>query len=231
MPDPPVPQGSTSWWGLTEAQKRFVEEYLVKPNATQAALKAGLAETVTQARDRGRAMLLNPDVAAVLELARREREKRFRIDGDRVLEELQTLALSDLRDVLTWQEDGTVTIRPSSELDPMAARTIKTIQQDEEEHVDKEGGRTVRRRLKVQLHDKRGSLEALLKHLGPIDPAPEGDKRKGLNLGNLSVEQLRALREILDLAKNGPVVDITPEEETKTAEQMPTDPELTGGEA
>ena len=139
MPDPPVPQGSTSWWSLTEIQKRFIEEYLVKPNATQAALKAGLAATVMEARQKGRVMLLNSDVAAVLALARREREKRFRIDGDRVLEELQTLALSDLRDVLTWDQEGHVTIRPSSELDPMAARTIKTIQQDEEERYDAEG--------------------------------------------------------------------------------------------
>ncbi|WP_417431845.1 terminase small subunit [Kiloniella sp.] len=68
---------------LSERQKRFVEEYLVDLNATQAALRAGYSpKSVKQNTNR---TLKNPLVQAAIEHAKAARSQRLQVDADYVL--------------------------------------------------------------------------------------------------------------------------------------------------
>ena len=100
---------------LTARQARFVEEYLVDLNATQAARRAGYSAKRCDVI--GYENLLKPDVRGAIEAAQRERSARTGITADRVVREIAKLALSNLTDVMTWDESG-ATLIPSAQLSP-----------------------------------------------------------------------------------------------------------------
>lgn len=74
---------------LTDKQKRFVMEYLVDLNATQAAIRAGYKPK--NARVTGHENLLKPSIKEALQAAAAKREKRTQIDQDVVLQRLMRL--------------------------------------------------------------------------------------------------------------------------------------------
>ena len=76
---------------LTAKQKRFVEEYLVDLNATQAAIRAGYSEKTAE---QGAAQLLrNIKVAVAIQTAQAERSERTQLTVDMVVERLLLEAL------------------------------------------------------------------------------------------------------------------------------------------
>ena len=75
---------------LTPKQSRFVKEYLVDMNATQAAIRAGYSEKT--ARSIGMENLTKPDIEEAIAEARAEREERTEITADYVLMGLKTVA-------------------------------------------------------------------------------------------------------------------------------------------
>ncbi|WP_103018119.1 terminase small subunit [Alicycliphilus denitrificans] len=84
--------------GLTEKQQRFVDEYLVDLNATQAAIRAGYsAET---ARQIGAENLSKPYIQAAISIARQAQQERTAITADMVLMEIANVALADARDLV-----------------------------------------------------------------------------------------------------------------------------------
>ena len=68
---------------LTPKQQRFVEEYLIDLNATQAAIRAGYS--VKTAEQQGNRLLGNAKVAAYIALAQANRSERTEITQDYVL--------------------------------------------------------------------------------------------------------------------------------------------------
>lgn len=68
---------------LSGKQKRFIEEYLVDLNATQAAIRAGYSKNC--ATEIGYENLSKPHIADAIAEASRERAKRVQIDADYVL--------------------------------------------------------------------------------------------------------------------------------------------------
>ena len=68
---------------LTAKQERFVAEYLIDLNATQAAIRAGYSEKT--ARSQGQRMLTNVDVANAIAAGQAERSERTEITQDYVL--------------------------------------------------------------------------------------------------------------------------------------------------
>ena len=68
---------------LTDKQQRFVEEYLIDLNATQAAIRAGYSGDT--AKEIGYENLTKPHVAEAIQAAMAERSKRTQIDADYVL--------------------------------------------------------------------------------------------------------------------------------------------------
>lgn len=72
---------------LTPKQARFVEEYLVDLNATQAAIRAGYS--VKSAAIQGHENLRKPNIQAAIIAAREERTKRTEITQDYVLKTIR----------------------------------------------------------------------------------------------------------------------------------------------
>jgi hypothetical protein len=75
---------------LTAKQERFVEEYLIDLNATQAAVRAGYSENT--ARQTGTENLSKPYIAEVIEAAITERSERTELTQDMVINELRKSA-------------------------------------------------------------------------------------------------------------------------------------------
>ncbi len=138
---------------LTPKQARFVEEYLLDLNATQAAVRAGYSPKT--AKQQGQRLLTNVDVQAAVTEAQKARSERTNAEADDVVLELKRLAFSDIRQYVEWGPDG-VRLKESAGLDD-ASRCIAEVSETKSEK-----GGTV----KFKLHDKRGALTDLMRHLG-----------------------------------------------------------------
>ncbi len=77
---------------LTNKQKRFVDEYLIDLNATQAAIRAGYSEKTAAVI--GAENLIKPNIADAIQQAMDERGNRVRVSQDDVIKDL-----CELRDI------------------------------------------------------------------------------------------------------------------------------------
>lgn len=71
---------------LTAKQQRFVEEYLIDLNATQAAIRAGYS--IKTAHSIGHENLSKPEISARIAELNGERSKKLNLDAEWVLEKL-----------------------------------------------------------------------------------------------------------------------------------------------
>ncbi|WP_145191595.1 terminase small subunit [Pseudomonas sp. URMO17WK12:I11] len=85
---------------LTAKQQRFVDEYLIDLNATQAAIRAGYSKKT--ASSQGERLLRNVEVRKYLASQREELQGRVKITQDKVLRELAKIGFSDIRKVVRW---------------------------------------------------------------------------------------------------------------------------------
>lgn len=74
---------------LTNKQARFVDEYLIDLNATQAAIRAGYSQRT--ANEQGARMLANVSVKELLKERMKAREKRTEITQDSVLRDIESI--------------------------------------------------------------------------------------------------------------------------------------------
>lgn len=141
---------------LNAKQSRFVDEYLVDLNATQAAIRAGYSEKT--AGQIGEENLKKPEIAAAVAERMKRREKRTEITQDRVLREYARIAFLDPRKL--FDDDG----QPLhiSQLDDDTAAAIAGLD------VVKQGNQEVglAEVLKIKLVDKKGALDSVARHLG-----------------------------------------------------------------
>jgi len=72
---------------MTPRQQRFVDEYLVDLNATQAAIRAGYSART--ANEQGTRLLANASIAAAVQSAQQSRSDRVQITQDDVLRGLR----------------------------------------------------------------------------------------------------------------------------------------------
>ena len=93
---------------LTAKQQRFVVEYLVDLNATQAAIRAGYA--AKGAKDQAYQLMQRPVIAAAIKEAMEARNQRTQVDADYVLNRLTEIDQMDLLDIL----DDDMSIKPLS---------------------------------------------------------------------------------------------------------------------
>lgn len=83
---------------LTGKRARFVDEYLIDLNATQAALRAGYSEKT--AYSQGQRLLKDVELQAQLQKRMKDREKRTEINADYVLKRLVEIDQLDVLDIL-----------------------------------------------------------------------------------------------------------------------------------
>ena len=93
-----------------DRRQRFIVEYLVDQNATQAARRAGYSERTAHAQ--GSRLLRNAGIADAIRQRQAARLERAELTADRVIEELRRLALVDARSFF----DDHGNIKPVSEL-------------------------------------------------------------------------------------------------------------------
>ena len=139
---------------LTKKQKRFVEEYLIDLNATQAAIRAGYSPKT--AKQIGQENLTKPDLQAAIDRAMAERSRRTGINQDRVIQELAKIAFLNPVDVIDMDS---ATVKPDASLDDtacIAAVKIRTLFSKDGPVIERE----------VRFYDKVKCLELLGKHLG-----------------------------------------------------------------
>ena len=106
---------------LTPKQERFVTEYLVDLNATQAAVRAGYSAKTAHAI--GPKLTTKPSIQAAIETAKAERSTRVHITQDRVLQELARIAFADPRKF--YRDDGSM--KQPHELDEDTAATLASV--------------------------------------------------------------------------------------------------------
>lgn len=139
---------------LTEKQKRFVEEYLIDLNATQAAIRAGYSPN--RASEQGHQLLQKTTVSNEIAVTMAERSKRTGINQDRVVQELAKIAFVNIKSVVN---DECEILPDASETDLAAIESIKV-----KTIPTKTGEMGVER--EVKLSSKLKALELLGKHLG-----------------------------------------------------------------
>lgn len=86
--------------GLTAKEERFVSEYLVDLNATQAYMRVYPGSTESAARTSALRMLTKATISAAIEKAKSERAARTGINADRALAEVWAVATADPRDLV-----------------------------------------------------------------------------------------------------------------------------------
>lgn len=79
---------------LTEKQKRFADEYLTDLNATQAAIRAGYSEKT--ARSIGQRLLTKVDIQKYIQERLKERQERFEITQEMIVNELCKLGFAKI---------------------------------------------------------------------------------------------------------------------------------------
>ncbi len=139
---------------LTLKMKRFIEEYLVDLNATQAAIRAGYSPE--SAYSIGDENLKKPVIKNAIDKALAERSRRTGINQDRILLELAKIAFLNPIDVIDMDE---ATIRGDANREDTAAIAsvkVKTIPTPDGNIVERE----------VKTYDKLKALEQIGRHLG-----------------------------------------------------------------
>lgn len=197
---------------LTAKQARFVDEYLVDLNATQAAIRSGYSARTAEWI--GPQLLGKTHVAEAVARRMKDRQRRTEITQDRVLRELAKIGFADIRNAVRWgntelrvadaAEGGEpvpyhgLALKASDQIDDDTAAAIAEVAQT------KEG-------VRVKFHDKKGALVDIGRHLGMFKDRIEHTGKDGapLNPPAIDASQLSdaALAELLNARRGTPTSD------------------------
>lgn len=148
---------------MTDAQKRFCDEYLIDLNATRAYKVAypncKKDETASAAGSR---MLGNVKVQEYIQEQQKEREERTKITQDMIVNELAKIAFLDISNL--YNENGG--LKNIQDIDENTRKAISSLETFEEFEGYGEDREKVGDTKKVKLIDKTKALELLGKHLG-----------------------------------------------------------------
>lgn len=152
---------------LTPKQKRFVAEYLVDLNATQAAGRAGYKDP-----NIGRQLITKNNVAEAIRKAMADREERTGVTQDWVVQELYKIAHADRGGIAKVVGGGRVVLTDTDAL-------------DDEQRAALVGVEETKFGIKVTTCDKLKALELLGRHLGMFTDKQEisADTTLRLELG------------------------------------------------
>jgi phage terminase small subunit len=146
---------------LTPKQERFVQEYLIDLNATQAAVRAGYSEATAQ--EQGSRLLSNAMVSRAIQEAQQARSERTRLTSDDVLRELAVIGGSN-----AWNysigEDGSLMLADG--VPESAKRAVASIKRKTRIIPQKNGAPIIQHETEFRLWDKNTALANIGKHLG-----------------------------------------------------------------
>ena len=156
---------------LTPKQQRFVEEYLIDLNATQAAIRSGYSEKT--AKEIGSENLTKPNIQAAIQEAQNKRTERTEITQDMVLQELAKIGFSNMLDYMTITNGGDL-VPDFSALTKDQAAAISEVTIEQYLEGRGEDAQEVKK-IKCKLSDKRAALVDMGRHLGMFKDKIEHD--------------------------------------------------------
>ena len=139
---------------MTKKQKKFIEEYLIDLNATQAAIRAGYSPDT--AGSIGSENLKKPEIRVRIDKAMAERSKRTGINQDRIIEELAKIALLNPKNLINFEEATVKEEATEEDLAAISSVRVKCFPTKDGEGIERE----------IKMYDKAKALELLGRHLG-----------------------------------------------------------------
>jgi phage terminase small subunit len=149
---------------LSAKRQRFVDEYCVDFNGTQAAIRAGYS--ANSAAIQAARLLINDNVKKALDEKRLEIAESSKLKVSDVIDELRNIAFSDITQVISFN-NSKAKVKSSRKLSEDAKKTIASVSQTQNG-------------LTVKLHDKVKALELLGRYLNIFTDRVEVD---GCGLG------------------------------------------------
>lgn len=179
---------------LTPRQQRFVDEYLVDLNASQAAIRAGYSQKTAGVI--GHQLLKKTLISAAISAGKAERSQKTQIDAKWLIERLAAEATADVADL--YDDEGN--LKPIRQW-PMVWRqglvsgmdVERLRSRNREDDGDKREGTTL---VKLKLSDRTKRLELIGKH---IDVAAFAERHEHEHTGKV-VTQVDARELIRTLA-------------------------------
>lgn len=144
---------------LTPKQQRFVDEYLIDLNATQAAIRADYSEKT--ARSIGQRLLTNVDIQNAISDANQNRQQRTAIDADYVLRRLVEIDQMDVLDIM----DNEYNFKPIGDWPKIWRQYVSNIENLEQFEGSGEDRTQSGWLKKIKWPDKVKNLELIGKHV------------------------------------------------------------------
>jgi phage terminase small subunit len=141
-------------------QRRFVEEYLIDLNATDAAKRAGYSAKT--AYSIGQRLLKDVEISEAVADAEKARAERVQITADEILSELAILCRSDVRH---FSVDDRGTLELTEGAPNHAWRAVASVKHKVTSHGEGEDAYTTRE-IEYRLWDKNTALRNAGQHLG-----------------------------------------------------------------
>lgn len=161
--------GKQAFRPLNPQEELFVAEYLTCFNIIKAARAVGYDKETANTKAHAWLHLdgPKPQIARAIRTAVQARINRLNITADVVIAELGRLGLANMGSYFKTTADGTPYFA-FDDLTENETAAIKSLTIEEFKDGKGENARDVRR-VKLELHDKKGPLLALAKHLGVLD--------------------------------------------------------------
>lgn len=171
---------------MTPKQERFVAEYLVDLNATQAAIRAGYSEKT--AEQSGPRLLGNVEISHAVRIKQEALAQKHNVTLDRVVAEVASVGFANMGDFMRLGANGL----PVLDWGKLTREQTGVVSEVTIDQVDGGKDAPVTNRVKLKLYDKLAALDKLARHLGmfPKDGAT-------VNV-NISLESLIAASLTID---------------------------------
>ena len=145
---------------MTNAQKRFCDEYLIDFNASRAYKTAYKScKSDLTARTNASKLLTKTNIQKYISEKQKEIEEKTEITQKKIIQELAKIALFNIKDI--YNENGT--LKKVTELDDDTAKAIISLSKTNDEipleHIPEQT-------VEFKTNDKTRALELLGKHLG-----------------------------------------------------------------
>jgi len=191
---------------LTPRQQRFVDEYIVSLNATQAAIKAGYSTKTAEVQ--GSRLLRNVQVSKGVAQGMTERAEAHGITEARVLGELAAMAFSSVTHYQQNPVTGLLELAPGAPPNAMAA--VSSVEYETETiggTAEGDDAPIVRRKVKFKLWDKPGQVK-LAGRYKAVAGFFEKMEVTGKDGGPLSVEDARDPRRMTTKERDARIAEL-----------------------
>lgn len=173
---------------LPPMQDRFVDEWLIDFNGTQAAIRAGYSER--SARSIAGRLLTKDNIQAEISRRQRDLQRRTEVSQERVVKELARVAFADATDYVQV-ETRTVEKNDGTELSYQTVTLTETAELSADQRAAIAGIKQGANGVEVKLHDKIKALELLGRHIGMFNDKLEVKATVENPFAGLSTEELR----------------------------------------